>query len=287
MYGKPIKPGGREGTKNSLVCVNVWPSVHVYMSLMHACLSSHSHVQPIKWETSSVARKRSGQPSWPMGDVVRRKSRRIVLCLWEKSIHRKTRWSFKAVLIAKTPELLLLFLSLVFRHSPERAELWFGEGRPPSAGQLVESQPNEEKEKKEKRKEGREGLYFPDSPAICLMSRTETLNRTKSHSCWNIMAFDTHRAGVTYAQSQMEGKKENSHRIIAETHLWHIIFLKKQTKTPHATVREWRQATRSRVAQAGRHHQHSTDKDEEWAGAVQDWLLLVAANAGWAPDPER
>lgn len=199
---------------------------------MHACLSSHSHVQPIKWETSSVARKRSGQPSWPMGDVVRRKSRRIVLCLWEKSIHRKTRWSFKAVLIAKTPELLLLFLSLVFRHSPERAELWFGEGRPPSAGQLVESQPNEEKEKKEKRKEGREGLYFPDSPAICLMSRTETLNRTKSHSCWNIVAFDTQ--SWSHICTVTDGRKE---RKLAQDHSWdtfmtHYLKNKQTNKNP-------------------------------------------------------
>lgn len=43
--------GGGGGQKNSLVCINVWASVHVYMSLMHACLSSHSHVQPINGKT--------------------------------------------------------------------------------------------------------------------------------------------------------------------------------------------------------------------------------------------
>lgn len=154
------------------------------------------------------------------------------------------------------PELLLLF-SLVLRHSPDRAELCFGGGRLPSAGQLVDSQPTKKKWKENGKEErGKRGPTF--AWKSCYLPN-EQLGDHKTNK--NNVAFDIQQS-QSYTHTGTDGQTTTTKKKTLD-HIWEpfmTLFIKKNQK--HATVWEWRQAVRNRVAQAGRRHQHSTDNDE-------------------------
>lgn len=80
----------------------VWPSLKgAYMLLRHAHVSSHSQLQLIKYGGGGIhgdaaeSSRRWAEPRWLMGDVVRRRSRHIQMCV-KYSLHSKTTRCFKA-----------------------------------------------------------------------------------------------------------------------------------------------------------------------------------------------
>lgn len=96
-----------------------------------------------------------------MGDVVRWKSRHTQMCVGKNPSPAKQREVLRQSPTATTLE--LLFVSLVFSKSApvqNRAELRFGEGRPPSAGRLVESQPRKKRKERRKRRQRKRGPVF-------------------------------------------------------------------------------------------------------------------------------
>lgn len=121
------------------------------------------------------------------------------------------------------------------------AELWFGEGRLPSAGRLVELHPRESKEEERREKKaGREEALSSSFPpqnthVVVMLSITVTLH----------VALSQRHAHTHFPR----GHKSHGSVMFDDT-IWTCDGVRV------------RAGMRTRVAQAGRHHQQSTDDDD-------------------------
>lgn len=123
----------------------VWPSINVHTCW---CMRTCRHIHNYNWlniggvgihGNAAESSRRWAEPRWLMGDVVRRRSRHIQMCV-EYSLHSKTTRSFKAESDCKDTRAPCDVWCYQKWPSNTWAELWFGEGRLPSAGWLVELQ---------------------------------------------------------------------------------------------------------------------------------------------------
>lgn len=228
----------------------------VHMLQIHACVSSHSQIQLITWKTfhgdaaESPPMEARGEPRWLMGDVVGRKSRHTRYVWKQKPSTGKPRGVLRQSLNCnenKAPLFSLVFLKVV-RSGWSRAVVGWGKDAICWSTAGITTQ----EEKKRKRGGGGEVLCSHDSPAIWAALRDEH-KENNTHASLEQHNIQHNTAGVAHTLM----KSRMTDLIMSGRHLWRV------KTTCDCVMME--AGMRSRVAQAGRHHQQSTEKDRsEW-----------------------
>lgn len=173
-------------------------------------VSSHSQIQLIKWEKTfrgdAVESLQEGGagPRWLMGDVVRRRSRHIQICVYAWN-NPSTVNPHEVLRQSLSPELLLMFG--VTNSGPVLLELSCGLVREGSHLLVYwwNYNPGGKGEERWEEKGGRELLY---SPAVCLKRSSDytqllfgrhSTHKRKPYSCWT--SIKTSRQHSTLSQS--------------------------------------------------------------------------------------
>lgn len=180
--------------------------------------------------------------------------------VWTRHSIVKQQQVLRQSLTAKTSGLLAMFGCYQKRLSLTPAELWFGEGRLPSAGRLVELQSRRKRRGKVGKERWWRGPVFTCFPLLFLLNSSGfTQLLFGSHSTQKKKkTYHNHAGGPAKHHGGIQHPTRSFiHKVTDDTRscLGRVISTCDGMRV--------KAGMRSRAARAGRHHQQSTDDDND------------------------